>query len=101
MPDMMCKNQNCPSCVSCLRFTAKPSENQRYYEYTIRGRYSISCDQYWPAREPTRAEMRPYEHEAGRPFRLGKYDKKFKPNRLTTGGTAQAVRRKREQNLAG
>lgn len=87
MPDMMCKNGQCPSCSVCYRFTARPSQNQRYHEYRIRGRYSIACDQFWPARE---AKPGDYKTEP-----LGK--KPMGNHTGNTGGLTHVVREARER----
>lgn len=72
MPNMMCKNQNCPSRLTCYRFTAQPAENQRYYAYEIRGKYSVSCENYWAARPAEAGDYSPVGPYIRNPYGSGR-----------------------------
>lgn len=84
MPAMMCKNEDCLSRLTCYRFTAQPGPDQRYHAYEIRGKYSICCDAYWPAREAA-----PADYKTEQPLRGNRTG--------NTGGLTHVVREARER----
>lgn len=51
MPDIsMCNDRDCPSCKTCYRFMATPSEwRQSYAAFDRKGK--DKCEHYWPLEE--------------------------------------------------
>jgi hypothetical protein len=55
MPDIaMCRNNGCPSCLRCRRFTALPNEDGQWYAGFAPPAGASQCDDYLPA--PRRIE---------------------------------------------